>query len=1279
MRLFLFLNLFLIFVFNSGIEAQNKIKRELEIQKTMYDVSEYYVVNKKFSRQDATLNNIHKEGDALFFGVSKDAIQGILENQPELLMLTVPYGTEGKTFTLFMYNKKPYTKSAIVTTNTGKKYAMNKGAFYRGVVAGIDKSLVAISFFDGEMNGVISTDEGQFDVGKIDKGDVHVIYQSSTMAYNFNYKCGVIDSDEINIDDNVGLEQRGANDCVNIYFETSYSIYQNKGSVSAVQNYVNGFFNVVSTLYDNEDVNVAISEINVWTSSDPFPTSSSNAALDYYTDYRTNFNGNIAQLLAKTSNNNGGIAWLDVLCSNNYKHSYSDISMSYSNFPNYSWTVEVVTHELGHNIGSNHTHWCGWPGGAIDNCYTTEGSCSQGPPPTNGGTIMSYCHLTNYGINFNNGFGPLPGNKIRQKVSQANCLSGCAGQCPTFVLTANVQNATCNNGHNGQIILNEPTEGTAPYTYTWSNGATSKDILNLVAGTYTVSILDAAGCPGEASFTVTEPTAIEIQGNVTDATCFGNSNGLIIASANGGTPGYNYTWNTGASSAVLANVPAGTYTVTVTDANFCFKSNVFIVSQPPELFLTETISEISCNGSNNGTIVANANGGTPGYFYLWENGSNDPIRTNLGPGNYVMTLTDANNCTVNKTYSLIEPSQLVGQVTTTKTSNPSTADGTAEAVINGGSPNYSYLWSNGAVGKKITGLAVGSYSVTITDSHNCELILNFSIESTECKLKVETVKTDVSCYGAQDGVAIANITDHTGNYTYLWSNGGTSQSISNLAAGIYTVTVTDAVCNVVKSVTINAPNSILVVPTFVLPTCSNSNGSIDLEVSGGFPSYSYAWSNGSTSQNISGLSAGSYTVTITDSHQCSSSATYQLNAVDNQPPVATNSNINIYLDSEGNANLNWVIPTDLFTDNCGMALLSLDKLLFNCNNLGSNSVVAIGTDNAGNATQSIITVVVHDTIAPNLQCPKSFKHGLCQGSPSWETPTATDNCHISSITQTQGYSSGTVFPIGVTTIAYEVIDQSGNKSTCSFTITVTEGLTVKLTAKDMTCNNVPNGSATVDTVGLIKPFTILWSNGATTPTISNLNAGQYMVTVSDGNGCMSSDTFNIVNPPQIEMELVSVIQASSNQANDGAINIDVKGGTPGYTFEWSKDGKVISTDQNPSNLAPGVYTVKIIDKNGCVVIGNEITVDIVSAVNRWTKAPITIYPNPSNGIFTIKSADLEGSVFTIYNVLGKIELTSKIKQKNSIQLDMNHLNNGSYLLKIEGNHQTFMTKLVIQH
>lgn len=115
--------------------------------------------------------------------------------------------------------------------------------------------------------------------------------------------------------------------------------------------------------------------------------------------------------------------------------------MSYNNFPNYSWTTTVVTHELGHNIGSKHTHWCGWPGGAIDNCEDTEGDCAPGPPPTNGGTIMSYCHLKSYGINFSKGFGPLPGNLIREKVSQAGCLGPC---CVITDITAKIVDVKCN-------------------------------------------------------------------------------------------------------------------------------------------------------------------------------------------------------------------------------------------------------------------------------------------------------------------------------------------------------------------------------------------------------------------------------------------------------------------------------------------------------------------------------------------------------------------------------------------------------------------------------------------------------------------------------------------------------------------------------------------------------------------------------------------------------------------------------------------------------------------
>lgn len=1279
MRLFLFLNLIVILNLPLFLSAQNRLAGEIEIRKIYSEISDVNVINKTFTRNDAIQSGIHVEGDALFFRPASGVIDEIIDKQPDLVRMKIPYGTEGKELTVIMYNKKPYKKSAIVTTNTGEKYAMNKAAFYRGKVIGEDNSIVALSFFKDEMSGVISSQEGQFDLGKADKGDMHVIYKASSLAYKYNFKCGVMDTDESPDTDSDQLEQRDANDCVNIYFETSYSIFQNKGSVSAVQNYVNGFFNVVSTLYDNEDVNVAISEINVWTTQDPFPTNSSGDALDFYTDYRTSFNGNIAQLLAKTNNGNGGVAWLNVLCNNTYKHSYSDISMSYSNFPNYSWTVEVVTHELGHNIGSPHTHWCGWPGGAIDNCYTPEGSCNPGPAPTNGGTIMSYCHLTSYGINFSNGFGPLPGDKIRNKVASANCLSDCVGQCPTFVLTASIQNVTCNGNNNGQIILNEPTEGTPPYSYTWSNGATTKDILNLTAGTYTVSIVDAAGCPGEASFTVDQPSPVTIQGTVTPVTCYGMSNGVIIANANGGTPGYNYHWNTGVNSSTLTNIPAGVYSLTVTDANQCAEVSTFTVTQPDLLFITEEVSQISCAGANNGSIYVSGNGGTPGYFYLWENGSTDQVRTVLGPGDYVVTVTDANNCQETKTITIVEPTPLVGQVVTTKTTNPNASDGTAEANINGGSPNYSYSWSNGASGKKITGLAVGNYSVTVTDDHGCQLILSFSIESEECVLEVGTTKTDLTCAGANDGVAIANVGNHSGTYTYNWSTGATSQTISGLAAGTYTVTVTDAICNVVKSVEIKSPTAISVTPDFEFPTCDDSNGSISLTVSGGNPGYNYIWSNGATTQSIENIGAGTYTVTITDSHQCVKAQTYVLNSVDNQPPVATNTNLTIYLDDNGLADLNWVLPSDLFTDNCSLASLVLDKLTFDCSNLGQVSVIATGTDNAGNFTQSVLNVTVKDTIAPQITCPDSFTHGICQGAPFWDEPVTSDNCLVASTTQTEGYTKGTVFPIGVTIVAYEVTDQSGNKNTCSFNITVTEGLSVKLSTQNMLCNNVNNGSAKVDTIGLVQPYTILWSTGATTSSINNLGEGTYSVTISDGNGCTSSDTFNITNPAPIVLELISVTDATSEQANDGTINISVTGGTPEYTYEWTKNGEVISTEQDPDNLAPGVYQVKVKDKNGCVLIGNEITVSVKLGVSGWSKSPITVYPNPTDDNVVIRSDDIINSKITIYNILGKVEQTLQTTNERSVQVKTDMLVCGTYILKVENGDQWYVTKLIVKH
>ncbi len=232
---------------------------------------------------------------------------------------------------------------------------------------------------------------------------------------------------------------------VQIYFEADYKLFQEKGSsVQNTVNYVTALFNQVALLYANEQINVQLSQIKVWNAPDPYiPFTSIGSVLNKFrTDLNGTFNGNLAHLLT-TRSLGGGIAYVDVLCFKNYACGVSAIQTTFKNVPIYSWSVEVITHELGHNFGSWHTHSCNWPLGALDNCYPPEGTCNPGATPVNGGTIMSYCHLTQYGINFNNGFGTIPGNWIRQKYNNATCLNG-SSIPPTNLTNTNI---TTNSVH----------------------------------------------------------------------------------------------------------------------------------------------------------------------------------------------------------------------------------------------------------------------------------------------------------------------------------------------------------------------------------------------------------------------------------------------------------------------------------------------------------------------------------------------------------------------------------------------------------------------------------------------------------------------------------------------------------------------------------------------------------------------------------------------------------------------------------------------------------------
>ncbi len=441
--------------------------------------------------------------DATYLQLSPANTRKLWDEHPDALTLSIPK-QGGATLEMELVQQSPFDKSFFVSTSSsdGQPVAYTPGVYYRGVIKGMPGSTVAISVFQDEIIGVAATEtEGSLVVGKLQKeGNVsdYILYSDKNL--NAPQPAGCSTEEPLGYAEKIREYMQTAkkgtaiDKCVRVYLECDYALNQNKGGVTGATNFITAVFNNLATLYANEQITTVISQVFVWTSQDSYPTNSSSSALNSFKATRTSFNGDLAHLAALGGQNVGGIAWIDVLCNSTYRYAYSNIYSSYSTVPTYSWSVYVMTHEMGHNLGSPHTQSCSWSGGALDNCYTTEGGCAAGPAPTNGGTIMSYCHLTSYGINFNNGFGTQPGNLIRNRVSNASCLTTCA---PTGGCTANSATLTI-------VADNYPSETTwniknssnvvvasgGPYS---TAGGTVTTNLCLPNGCYTLTMLDSYG------------------------------------------------------------------------------------------------------------------------------------------------------------------------------------------------------------------------------------------------------------------------------------------------------------------------------------------------------------------------------------------------------------------------------------------------------------------------------------------------------------------------------------------------------------------------------------------------------------------------------------------------------------------------------------------------------------------------------------------------------------------------------------------------------------------
>ena len=352
-----------------------------------------------------------------------------LKNNPVKAMdLLLPLNNENMMLELIEVPEDFY--NYVVTTSEGETFAANKAIkHYRGIVKGDIHSTVVITFYEDEIMGLICTDEGNFNIVKETQSNKYMLYNDKNLKEKSSFSCGNTDDFIHPYDPEVLFGERNADVLdkkVRFYVETEYDIFQNKGSVAAVETYITFIFSQVYVLYLNEEIKTEISELYVWTTTDPFTGGDTDALLTQFKNNKTSINGDLGILLTFRNVGGGQAAGFNGLCNSSVKESLAVamIDNSCSTVPTYSWTVMVCTHELGHLFGSRHTHACVWNGNntAIDGCYNVEGSCSKPSIPSGGGTIMSYCHLQSVGIKFNLGFGPQPGNVIRNRVTNAPCL-----------------------------------------------------------------------------------------------------------------------------------------------------------------------------------------------------------------------------------------------------------------------------------------------------------------------------------------------------------------------------------------------------------------------------------------------------------------------------------------------------------------------------------------------------------------------------------------------------------------------------------------------------------------------------------------------------------------------------------------------------------------------------------------------------------------------------------------------------------------------------------------
>ncbi len=750
-------------------------------------------------------------------------------------------------------------------------------------------------------------------------------------------------------------------------------------------------------------------------------------------------------------------------------------------------------------------------------------------------------------------------------------------QFPVLYKDLAIDHVKCFGENNGAVNMNI-SGGSFPYDIYWSTNDTTESIDTLVAGEYSLQIIDANSCQYDTTFIIAQPALpLALDLDVNHVSCFGGHDARIELNVTGGTSDYEYLWANGQTTNLLEYLSADTFSVVVVDANGCQKKDTVIITQSDTLVqLEEQVVNVSCKNGNDGEIRVVASGGEPPYTYNWSNGATQATITSLSVGEYTLEVADQNGCMVIETFTVNQPAFPI-EIVRPNLYNINCYDGndgSIEISIDGGSAPFSFNWSNGATTEDVTGLYIGSYQVVVVDANLCVDSADYTLTQPDSAVILSFAVTNVACNGGSDGSIDMSVEGGVRPYDYLWSNNATTQDIMNLSEGLYTATVTDANgCVTVDSRFVNES----VILSFVEKPVNchgGTDGSLNLSVYGGIPSYSYVWSTGAITQDIYDLPAGEYSVTVTDNSGCVEMATGTITepAYDLSIVQGRISDVNCRGGNDGEIELFVGGGTEPYF----YSWSNNDKTK-NVDSLTIGQYHVFVTDTNGCKTDTFFVVSQPDSVLELQLIPENIS---CHNEPTGKVFSS-----VAGGTRDYFYqwSNGETTPYisSLTNGTYSLIVTDKNGCTKQDSIRLVqpnEPIHLDFDDYHVNCKNDSSGFIDLTVSGGSVPYEFLWSNGETTEDVADLKAGVYDVFVTDGNGCVRSN-YVVIEQPTFKFKIANsqITDVDCFDQRSGSILLMVTGGIKPYEFTWSTGSK----NENLYSIKAGSYTILAVDANLC--------------------------------------------------------------------------------------------------